>query len=213
MRNTNQKYGSYKATFVGFALLAFLFTGCADKMNNQAVNDSAVIEDPVVDADNSVTEDNAVANTGITKRYTYVQPMNRNRDDYKVLIDASKTSFKALDDDKDGIVEKDEFFTGLYELMDVDDNALLDEKELVGEVGFFDINKNSELYTFADWGATNTRGLTMEEFREKLTSVIDIADEKKLAQDLYIVWDTDDDAKVEQLELENVVIRFDQDTN
>lgn len=216
MKNKNNKLSTIKTSLAGFAFLAFLSVGCSEKMTTQQGEDgddvAVVIEEVETEkAEQEPAEASGNLETGT--KYTYVQPLNFERDDYKLVIDARSTSFKALDMDNNGIVDKEEFYNGLYGLMDADKNDLLDATEWGREDNFLGNNKNAELDAFEDWDYDRNKELSKDEFRNKLASIVDVPDGQKLAQNLYIVWDTDDDDKIEKLELENVVIRFDQDSN
>ncbi len=146
-------------------------------------------------------------------KFTYLQPVTVVRDNSKLVIDARATGFKMLDKDNDDIVEKDEFYDGLYSLMDTDRNNTIDENELRKEVDFFNKTTFGELDALIDWDTDRDQQISKDEFKNKLASIIDVPDGEKLAQNLYIVWDTDNDDRVEKLELENVIIRFDRDEN
>lgn len=224
MKTTSQTHIPKKA-LAGFAVAAFLITGCADKMNNQAANGTAAMEKrdetvavAVVPETVAVVPE-ASANTaspataGAGTKYTYVQPPNLAGDEKKMVIDARGAAFKQLDTDQDGIVEKDEFYDGLYALMDANRDNAVNAEELDREVAFWNRNGFPALASFADWDADADREVSKEEFRHTLAAVIDVPNGETLAQNLYVVWDTDNDKRIEMLELENVVIRFDADNN
>ncbi len=210
----NDKFCIKKTAVVCFSILALMFPACSEKINDQEVIET---DEPdvavVIDTDTGTTNDNNEAATEIDTRYMYTQPENNQQNDNKLVIDATSTSFKKLDADNDGVVRKEEFYDGLYALMDADENNTVDEAEFNEEDRLFITNYNAQLNSFADWDADTNKQISVEELKNKLSSFIDVADGEKLAENLYIVWDTDNDDRIEKLELENVVIRFDQDSN
>jgi Ca2+-binding EF-hand superfamily protein len=161
--------------------------------------------------DNAATETPTGSSTGT--KFTYVQPANLAGDEKKMVIDARAAAFKQLDTDNDEIVEKDEFYNGLFAVMDANKDNAVNADELDREVAFWNKNGNPALHLFAQWDSDANKEISREEFRNKLAAVIDVPNGERLAQNLYVVWDTDNDDRIEMLELENVVIRFDADHN
>lgn len=208
MKNSKIEFNTKKTSVVCFVFLCFMFPACSEKTTTQ---DSAGIDQVVVIEKEKEIEDTNVPESDT--RVTYVQPKNNQTSNDKVVIDASSMSFKDLDTDNNEIVNAEEFYNGIYKLMDADANNTIDEAEFNKEENFLLLNKNSKLYSFTEWDLDANRQLSKEEIRNKLSALIDIPDGEKLAENLYIVWDTDNDDKVEKLELENVVIRFDPDSN
>ncbi len=130
-----------------------------------------------------------------------------------MLLDARTTGFKQLDTDNDQIVEKDEFYNGLFAATDANKDNLITAAELDREVDFWNKNGNPALDSFAEWDADANNQISKEELRNTLAALIDVPNGETLAQNLYVVWDTDNDARIEMLELENIAIRFDTDDN
>lgn len=193
----------------------FTYSSCSEKMTHQESSDSDQATDAAVTEAETRVEEPQIEET-IT-RYTYIQPVDLKREDSKnmgkLIIDARETSFKELDKNNNQIVDKEEFYNGLFKLLDANgDNIIVDEEFKLENI-FLSTNPESDLNKLVAWDANENNQISENEFKSKLASIIDVPDKETLAQNLYIVWDTDNDDKIEKLELEKVVIDFDIDTN
>ena len=146
-----------------------------------------------------------------TQRVTYRQPRTAVQEPNKFVLDASSAAFKNLDTNNDKIIRKDEFYEGLFNLADEDGNSTISEDEFNSLKNEF-MGESAEFASFSDWDE-NGDGITKEEMEDMLSTILDVGDEETLTENLYIIWDTDNDERIEKLELDNVTVRFDQDQN
>ncbi len=209
----------YKMIKVFTMMALFLFAlGCSDKKNENETltsDDNIETNTEVADASEAVQENNTMEtnNDRVETRKVYYPDRSQSNDN-KVTINTTSLQFKGLDKDNNGIVNKEELYDGLFSLLDSDGNSFVTDEEFRNsKQEFFSKNPSGRYSSFSNWDSNKDQSLTRDEFVEKFSSIIDVADDETLAQNTYIVWDQDNDEKIERLELDNVIIRFDKNDN
>ena len=184
------------------------------EMEQEATDMTEEETQPMEQMEEETTEETETAMQNeqqVTERVTYRQPQTATREPDKFVLDASSEAFRNLDTNNDLIIRKDEFYDGLFSLADADGNDVISESEFSALKQEF-MGDTDELVSFSEWDE-NGDGITKSEMQEMISNIIDVGDEETLTENVYIIWDTDNDEKIEKLELDNVVVRFDQDQN
>lgn len=218
MKNFNKTLNFNGIISLCTALLIFIVTGCSDGNNTQEndqqiqeeVVDTEVVEEVNNDEaemeESSAIEENTVDQSAASE---YVPSPDEN----KLVMGATSLSYKGLDTNNDGILNKDELFGGLYDLWDVDSDNVVDEEEFNASTQNFFIKNKVTPRSFDNWDMDSNGEISKEEFREEFASIVDVKENETLAQNLFIIWNQDNDGIVERIELENVIIRLDKDDN
>ncbi|MDQ3535096.1 MAG: hypothetical protein M3421_05655 [Bacteroidota bacterium] len=195
--------------FLCFAFLLFFAFGC----NNESQNENRATEtEPVANNQPDVAEEPEEIKEPASTTTNYRPRVIRSHN--KLKLDATSTSFKDLDKNGNFILTRDDLFNGIFNTLDKKEDDKITEEEFKSLKEDFFINKNSnKISTFSEWDADGNGEISREEFYNKLNSLIDLEDERSLAQGKYIVWDLDNDDKIEMLELENFVVQFDTNDN
>lgn len=209
---------------VYFALMVSLFfvltTGCSsDSTSNNDTGTDVVADEttePVVDEDiedntsmqenqEGMMEENDQA-ANIPARGQIQPPQDK-----EPVLTAMSTSYQDWNTDGNSFLDKEEFYQGLYEVWDGDNNNEIGENEFTeGANNFFADYNFNEYGEFSDWDTDGNGNLSVQEFREGMKSTVD---QEPVAQDLLVIWDTDNDPKIERIELDNITVRLDEDSN
>lgn len=127
------------------------------------------------------------------------------------VLTMMSTSYKEWNKDGNNVLDKEEFYQGLYQVWDKDKNGNITENEFTDGANSFFADYNFKEYgQYADWDTDNSGDMSTAEFREGMKSTVDSA---PTAQELLVVWDTDNDPAIERIELDNITVRLDQDSN
>lgn len=205
-----------KARILAFSLLSVFTFGCSENQssqNEEVADESEIIvtteEEPLAENDGLET-----STSDAETRLTYNQAPNLEKSDDKLVLNTTSNEFRALDKDNDDIVDKNELYDGLFALLDSDGNNTVTEEEFKNsKQDFISKNPQGKFSSFSNWDTNTDSELTKEEFSNKFSSIVDVSDNGTLAQNTYIVWDLDNDDRIERLELDNVVFSFDKDNN
>ena len=139
-----------------------------------------------------------------------VQKIQKPVDKDPVLTMMS-TSYKDWNTDGNNVLDKEEFYQGLYQVWDKNKDGNIAENEFTdGANNFFADYNFKEFGQYADWDADNSGDVSVAEFREGMKSTVD---SDPTAQDLLVIWDTDNDPAIERIELNNITVRLDKDSN
>ena len=139
-----------------------------------------------------------------------VQKIQKPVDKDPVLTMMS-TSYKDWNKDGNNVLDKEEFYQGLYQVWDKDKDGNIAEGEFTDGANKFFADYNFKEYgQYADWDTDNSGALSSAEFREGMKGTVD---SDPTAQDLLVIWDTDNDPAIERIELDNITVRLDQDSN
>ncbi len=127
------------------------------------------------------------------------------------VLTVMSTSYKEWNTDGNNVLDKEEFYQGLYQAWDKDKNGNIAENEFTdGANNFFADYNFKEYGQYADWDADNSGDVSVAEFREGMKSTVD---SDPTAHDLLVIWDTDNDPAIERIELDNITVRLDEDSN
>lgn len=223
MEPDNKYFNLRKVTAICSAFLLFFAVACND--NNEQQTETQAYEEPeqeaVVDLNDNnnqpeaqeTEEEEEVEETPATPARTNYRP-RITRSDNKLNLDATSMSFSDLvDENNNYIVSREDLFDGIFNTFDTEEGNSISEEEFNQSKGDFFINKQGGISNFSEWDADDNGEISKEEFHSKLNSLVDLEDGKDLPQGKYIVWDVDNDEKIEMLELENFVVRFDSNDN
>lgn len=127
------------------------------------------------------------------------------------VLMALSTSYKEWNKGGNNVLDKEEFYQGLYQVWDKDGDSEISENEFTDGANNFFANYNFKEYgQYADWDTDGNGNLSVTEFREGMKNTVDQA---PTAQDLLVIWDTDNDDAIERIELDNITVRLDEDSN
>ncbi|MGB3780740.1 MAG: hypothetical protein WA960_20415 [Tunicatimonas sp.] len=127
------------------------------------------------------------------------------------VLTMMSTSYKDWNTDGNNVLDKEEFYQGLYQVWDKNKDGNIAENEFTdGANNFFADYNFKEFGQYADWDADNSGDVSVAEFREGMKSTVD---SDPTAQDLLVIWDTDNDPAIERIELDNITVRLDKDSN
>ena len=213
----NYKYLK-KITAICSAFLLFFVVGCNDnpEQQNETQANQQPEQETVVDMnDQPETQEAAVEEeeeTPTTPTRTNYRPRITRSSD-KLTLDATDISFRELDESNNFIVSREDLFDGIFNTFNTEEGNAISEEEFNNTKESFFINKKGGISNFSEWDEDGNGELSKEEFHKKLNSMIDLEDGRDLPQGTYIVWDVDNDEKIEMLELENFVVKFDSNDN
>lgn len=129
----------------------------------------------------------------------------------KPMYKAQDVSYKELDANSNGILSRTEFYSGFYKAWDENGNNVIEENEFTASADkFFNKNNYNNYGSFSDWDTDANSEVSMEEFRKGMNNV---TGDKTNAERLVTAWDLDNDDKVERVELDNITVMLDQDSN
>lgn len=215
---------NYGATFLlSIAFMIALLTGCSQGSEDQATQEENVTQQDVQqeEAATAQTESNEVMQeTEEEVQADNTQPAQspqtqatRNEPD-KPELQATSLSYRKLDANSDDILNKDELFGGLLSAWDEDGNNTINENEFnTATQNFFARNEFNEYGSFGNWDKDGNNEISEQEFRDTMASIIDIDQNERLAQNLLIIWDLDNDDKIERVELDNITVMLDENDN
>ena len=127
------------------------------------------------------------------------------------VLTMMSTSYKEWNKDGNNVLDKEEFYQGLYQVWDKDKNSEIGENEFTEGVNNFFAEYNFKEYgQYDDWDTDSNGNLSVAEFREGMKNTVD---QDPTAQDLLVIWDTDNDDAIERIELDNITVRLDEDSN
>lgn len=213
---------TFRAKIIAFSLLSVFAFGCSENQssqNEEVLDDGEIVviteEEPLVDNQPTIENEGLETKTSDAEtRLTYNQPPNLQKDDNKLVLNTTSMAFRTLDKDSNDIINKTELYDGLFAILDSDGNNTVTEEEFKSsKQDFISKNPQGKFSNFSNWDTNADNELTKEEFINKFSSIVDVADNETLAQNTYIVWDLDNDDRIERLELDNVVFMFDKDNN
>lgn len=212
MKKIDNTFKLKRALILSTAFLLFFVFGCNNEPQNENRATENRAQEPVVNNQPEVAEEPEETTEQPATTTNYRPRVIRSHD--KLKLDATAISFKDLDENGNYILTRDDLFSGIFNTLDTKEDDKMTEEEFKSLRQDFFLNKNSnKVSTFSEWDADGNGEISREEFHNKLNSFIDLEDERSLAQGKYIVWDLDDDEKIEMLELENFVVQFDSDDN
>ena len=199
-------------TFSGLCLV--VATSCSD--NKQAaseeesttvVEESAPVEEAAPAQEDSMAqapeEDVQVSSAPAEK---IQKPENK-----QPVLTAMSTSYKEWNADGNNVLDKDEFYQGLYKVWDKDGNGAIGDSEFTNGANNFFADYNFKEYgEYTDWDTDGDGELSVAEFREGMKGTVD---QDPTGQELLVIWDTDNDDAIERIELDNITVRLDEDSN
>ena len=201
---------------VSLASLCFVaVVGCSDS-KQEASEESTAVEEPApaepVEEEASMEDDSMEqaseedAQVSTTPAEKIQPPQNK-----QPVLTAMSTSYKEWNADGDNVLNKDEFYQGLYKVWDTDEDGQIGESEFTNAANNFFADYNFKEYgDYADWDTDGDGQLGDAEFREGMKGTVD---QDPTAQELLVIWDTDNDDAIERIELDNITVRLDEDSN
>jgi Ca2+-binding EF-hand superfamily protein len=131
--------------------------------------------------------------------------------DKEPVLTMMSTSYKDWNKDGNNVLDKEEFYQGMYQAWDEDGDGNIGEEEFTNGTDRFFTDYNFKEYgQYADWDTDNSGSVSVAEFREGMKSTVD-AD--PTAKELLVIWDTDNDPAIERIELDNITVQLDKDSN
>lgn len=189
--------------------------GCSSETSNQETAEEDVVtaapeeevvveEEPEVDTATDPEPDAQVVNR------VQPEPVKKPENKEPVLAVMS-TSYKDWNKDGNNVLDKEEFYGGLYTAWDNDgDNEIKESEFTEGANKFFTDYNVKEYGDYAEWDADGNGNISAAEFRQGMRATVD---QDPTAHDLLVIWDTDNDDAIERIELDNITVRLDEDDN
>ena len=208
---------------LGLLSVVFMFTasaGCSSESGSQvATEDTAVVFsteeesiDEAAEEDVAAPMDDEAVEEEVDMQVSRVQPEPVKKPENKdPVLTALSTSYKDWNADGNNVLDKEEFYGGLYNVWDADQNNEIGEDEFMKSANEFFTDYNVKEYgDYAEWDADGNGNLSAAEFRSGMKATVD---QDPTAQDLLVIWDTDNDDAIERIELDNITVRLDKDSN
>ncbi len=228
-------FKSWTHYLLGFSFTLFVFTGCnsSNDQNTQAEDigemnareevpqTEEIREEYTEDTqDEFQNQDTAVYDS--TQNQTNQQATstettgntNQQMEPIEGGVTTVRVSYNQWDANSDGILENNEFYDGFYKVWDENgDNSISADEFDRGTNDFFanyDYNESGE---FDEWDTNMDSGLTTTEFQNRMNKILGTQDENKTAERLMTVWNQDNDKNIERIDLGNVTVMLDKDSN
>ena len=199
--------------------LLVIGTGCSSESNNQEAEETTAVapapeeeaeveEEPMEMEEDTTTAQAEEADAQVSR--VQPEPVKKPENKEPVLAVMS-TSYKEWNKDGNNVLDKEEFYGGLYEAWDQNDSGEIEEGEFgEGANKFFTDYNVKEYGDYAEWDSDGNGNISMAEFREGMRATVD---QDPTAQDLLVIWDTDNHDAIERIELDNITVRLDEDSN
>lgn len=218
MKKLHQFFNHGITCLLSLSFIITIITGCSQESKNQDAQETAQEEtvpqqsvQEEITTNQEIQEDTEVSNNQPAQT---TQPAPASREPNKTALNATSLSYKDMDADNNDILDKDEFYGGFYNAWDENGDNTINENEFnTAAQNFFAKNDFNEYGTFGDWDADSNNEISDQEFRKVMASIVDIDKNERLAQNLLIIWDLDNDDKVEKVELDNITVMLDEDDN
>ena len=131
--------------------------------------------------------------------------------DKKPVLTMMSTSYKDWNVDGNNVLDKEEFYQGMYQVWDTDKDEQISNSEFTEGANQFFADYNFKEYgKYDDWDTDHNSNISVAEFREGMKNTVD---QDPTAQELLVIWDTDNDDAIERIELDNITVRLDEDSN
>lgn len=199
-------------TLIVTSLFFVLGTSCSsdkpsssEETTTAPAEENTTVEEPApVEADTTAQNEDQQANDAPAQA---IQPP----EDKEPVLTMMSTSYKEWNEDGNNVLDKEEFYRGLYQVWDKDGDSQISDQEFTeGANNFFADYNFKEYGQYADWDSDSNGQLSVAEFREGMKSTVD---QEPTAQELLVIWDTDNDDAIERIELDNITVRLDEDSN
>lgn len=218
MKTFNQFFNRRATYLLSLSFIIAVLTGCSQGSENQAAQEENVQEETTAQTDAVEVDDNQEIQEEVqadtTQPAQSPQTQATSNEPDKSKLQATSLSYKGMDTDSNGILNKDEFYGGFFDAWDEDGNNTIDDNEFnTAAQNFFAKNEFNEYGTFDNWDKDGNNEVSEQEFRDIMASIVDIDKNERLAQNLFIIWDLDNDDKIEKVELDNVTVMLDEDGN
>ena len=198
-------------TFVSLSFV--LATSCSDNKQAASEENNAPREESItVEEESAPQEEDSMTPAPEEDLQVSNAPQTiRKPDNKQPVLTTLSTSYKEWNVDGNNVLDKDEFYQGLYKVWDKDKNGQISDAEFnQGANNFFADYNFKEYGQYADWDTDNNDELSVAEFREGMKGTVD---QDPTAQELLVIWDTDNDDAIERIELDNITVRLDKDSN
>lgn len=130
------------------------------------------------------------------------------------ILESVSVKYKEWDADGNNVVDPKEFYEGFYKVWDENEDNAIDQDEFDRATNNFFASYNFKEYgEFTDWDQNDDNQIKDQEFRENMNSIVEASENGQVAQRLFVIWDQDNDDKIEKIELENITVMLDNDDN
>lgn len=185
-------------------------TGCSDNKQEAATETeetAPVVEETPASVEEPVeVEEEIDMQVDAAPAQKIQKPVNKGP-----VLTMMSTSYKDWNKDGNNVLDKEEFYQGLYQTWDKSKDGNIEESEFTdGANNFFADYNFKEYGQYADWDTDSNGKVSVAEFREGMKSTVD---SEPTARELLVIWDTDNDPAIERIELDNITVRLDQDSN
>ena len=211
MKKTTFNYRAIRLTLTGLCFV--VATSCSDNKQAASEEESTPAEENItVEEESAPLEEDSMAQASEEDVQVSNVPQKIQKPENKQpVLTAMATSYKEWNVDGNNVLDKDEFYQGLYQVWDKDKNGQIGDTEFTeGANNFFADYNFKEYGQYADWDTDGNGELTVAEFREGMKGTVD---QDPVGQELLVIWDTDNDDAIERIELDNIIVRLDEDSN
>ena len=198
-------------SFTAFSLV--VATSCSDNKQATSEETTTVEESATMEEEAAPMQTDSVAQASEEDVQVSAAPAEKIQppQNKQPVLTALSTSYKEWNADGNEVLDKEEFYKGLYQVWDQDQDGQITDGEFTeGTNNFFADYNFKEYGEYTDWDADGNGQLSVAEFREGMKGTVD---QDPTGQDLLVIWDTDNDDAIERIELDNITVRLDEDSN
>ena len=190
----------------------FFFMGCSGSTEQatQEVTETepvqeevAVVEEPEEEGEPFVEPEDAAMEEEVV---TQITPPEAGP-----VLTMMSTSYADWNTDQNNVLDKNEFYQGIMNVWDGDDDGSINKQEFQTGTKEFFANYNYKKYgRFADWDTDGDGSINQSELEKGMMSTVT---SDKAAEAFVTIWDTDNDDKIERVEMGDITVRLDKDNN
>ena len=189
----------FSSIFSSIALASAFFVvtlGCSDakkEATTEAEETTTVVEETPAPAQEPMDTEEVETDAQVEAAPAKIQkPVDKDP-----VLTMMSTSYKDWNTDGNNVLDKEEFYQGLYQVWDKNKDGNIAEDEFTdGANNFFADYNFKEFGQYADWDADGSGDVSVAEFREGMKSTVD---SEPTAQELLVIWDTDNDPAIERI--------------
>ena len=193
---------------LGISFLFFMGCGSNEQATQEVaetepVQEEVVVEEPEEEGEPFVEPEDPEMEEAVTQ----IAPPR----DKGPVLSMMSTSYADWNADGNNVLDKSEFFGGIMQVWDQDDDGSVNKEEFQTGTNEFFASYNYKKYgRFADWDTDGNGSINDSELEKGMMATVT---SDKAAEAFVTIWDTDNDDKIERVEMGNITVRLDKDSN
>ena len=195
---------------LGISFLFFMGCGSSNEQATQEVTETepvqeevAVVEEPEEEGEPFVEPEDPEMEEAVTQ----IAPPR----DKGPVLSMMSTSYADWNADGNNVLDRNEFFGGIMQVWDQDDDGSINKEEFQTGTNEFFASYNYKKYgRFADWDTDGNGSINDSELEKGMMATVT---SDKAAEAFVTIWDTDNDDKIERVEMGDITVRLDKDNN